>query len=73
MLQLSSARDDPRDPLASKQTNKKFLSFQEDFLVSASLNKQNQADDATKQSLGMISQMLHLTIPDLRDHNSFCI
>ena len=61
MLQLSSARDDPRDPLASKQTNKKFLSFQEDFLVSASLNKQNQADDATKQSLEMISQMLHLT------------
>ena len=62
MLQFSSARDDLRDPLASKQTNKKFLSFREDFTISTSLNKQNRADDAINQNVEeIISQMLHLT------------
>ena len=50
MLQFSSARDDLRDPLASKQTNKKFLSFREDFTISTSLNKQNRTDDAINQN-----------------------
>ena len=62
MLQFSSAWDDLRDPLASKQTNKKFLSFREDFTISTSLNKQNRTDDAINQNVQeMISQMLHLT------------
>ena len=61
MLQLSSVSDDLRDPLASKQTNKKFLSFHEDLFdihiikPTESSRWRNKADN-----LEMISQMLHL-------------